>query len=527
MANRRSLSIGRFLPLNKTSNKMNFYPGRLMRNENYLYNESGGLEERYGGSDLSNGPTSAKAYGFTNYINNEGSQFLLMAQGTKIYYYNSGWVDSGVTVTNNLTTRFEQAGFGSNRNMYCVNGTDSVIKITTTVSVPAGSLVSSSPTDGNFIKLHKNRLFVANNRDTVYFTDVNAFETWAMGTNDFQVAPGVDGYIQGLEIWGDSLFIFKETGIYILPNAADSASNWKILKIDAETGTQSPDTIRRTKNGIYFLATDGRIRKINPNVTFTSGEYVLGGTGSPVISEMIQDDISTYIERSNISNAHAVLFNDLYIIWYNSTNATGNENDMCFAADTTKFENVPAIPAPQPYWTQFTNFAFDYAVMQTLSNDPVLYCVDEDSKTVSRLVNGISNDSGSAIESIIEVGWTAPIGFDGNIDTSTYRRFHPILVYADLENWNLDVFVSTYKIGNFLPDEINDREYSVSGDISAAVVGTAVVGTDLVGNIGIKSDKFRTGLRGNLIAIKCQNLNADEFTRINRIEIFYENLHRE
>jgi len=528
MSNRPNVTISRFLPLDTTQNKTSYDFGRLMKNHNYLYLQNGGLEERGGGTDLAAGPAASKAYGFANYKNNEAAEFLLLTQGTKIYYYNSGWVDAGVVLTSNQYMRFEQAGFGANRNMYAVNGSDSVTKITTTASVPAASAVASSPTDGEFIKLHKNRLFVANNRDTLYYTDVNAFETWALGTNDIEIAPGVDGYIQGLEIWGDSLFIFKERGIYIIPNAAESVSSWSVLKIDAETGTLSPDTIRRTKDGVYFLATDGRVRKINPNVTFTSGEYVLGGTGSPVVSERIQETIDLYIERGNIQRAHAVLYKDLYILSYNSTDATGNEMDICYAADTTKFEQIPSIQTLQPFWTQFTNFEFDFYAVQTVSSDPVLYCVDESAVTASRLVRGIHNDSSSAIESVIEVGWSAPPDrFTGQPDTATYRLFHPIIVFAELENWDVDVEVATYKLNDFIPAEISGREYTVSGASSTALVGTAVVGTGTVTNVGIKSQKFRTGLRGNFLAIKCENLNADEFTRINKIIVFYDNLHRE
>jgi len=75
-------------------------------------------------------------------------------------------------------------------------------------------------------------------------------------------------------------------------------TNWNVLRTDAIIGSQSIDTIKRTKIGIIYLSTDNYIRLISPNISFSSGEYTLGGSGSPIISEDIQDDIIELLDKS-------------------------------------------------------------------------------------------------------------------------------------------------------------------------------------------------------------------------------------
>lgn len=521
MGKRKFLTINRFLGLNKSNDDASLLPGELTTCNNYLVKNNGDLAERGGGAKLDDGPAASRAYGFTNYRNSAGSEWLILVQGTAAYYYDSGWNDTGVVLTTSLETKFEQAGFSTNRNLYGVNGTDSVIKITTSGGVPAGSFVASSPTDLLQLKLHKNRLFGHDGKDTIKFTDANAFETWATGTNEFQVAPGVDGYIKAIEIWGDALFIFKEFGIYVLPNAADAASDWSILKTDALIGTQSPDSVRRTRAGIYYLSTDNKIRVVNPNITFTSGEYVMGGSGSPIVSELIQDYLDENLNEPNKSKAAAVVFKDKYIICLNSVNAGGNENDMCFVADTIKKRQIEGLAEPQPIWVEFTNFEFDYFAIQSVTGENKLYCVDIEAVTAERLDDGTNNDSGNAIESTAILGWFHPE------DSGIYTRFTSVVAYTRLENWNLDVTMDSYRIGDFIPEELNGETTQITGSSTNAVVGTAIVGTSLVSSNGIKSEKMRIGLRGNFISIKMENLNANEYTEIQKLSVYYRNIHTE
>lgn len=521
MANRKVFSINRFLGLNKSNDDASLVPGELTTCNNYLVKNNGDLSERGGGATLTQPPSAGEAYGFSNYRNNAGSEFLIMAQGTAIWYYNSGWVDSNVTVTNDLETRFEQAGFGNNRNLYGVNGTDEVIRVSTVSSVPSGSFVSSSPTDLVQLKLHKNRLFGHDGKDTIKYTDANAFETWATGTNDFQVAPGVDGFIKAIEIWGDALFIFKEFGVYVLPNADDAASSWKILKTDALTGTQSGDTVIRTKAGIYYLSTDNKVRVLSPSISFTSGEYVLGGSGSPVVSELVQDYIDTILNENNKSKATAVLFKDLYILCINSVNATADENDVCLVADTIKRRQIELISEPQPIWVEFTNFDFDYFAVQAVTGAEKLYCVDNSGVTKERLNDSINNDSGAAIESKVVIGWFHPEA------PEIYTRYNALVFYAYLESWDLDLTIGTYKFGDFIPEELSGSTGQISGNTGTATVGTAIVGTAVIGTIGIKTQKVRSGLRGNYISIELKNENVDEFTEIQKLSLFYTNIHTE
>lgn len=521
MGNRDSITISNFKGLVSTGNKANFDPGELLLNENYLYLNNGGLSERGGGTQYAARAVASINYGIYRYTNGSGNSWTVGVWGDKIYYYVVGtttWTDTGVTVTTSLKTRFEHAGFGVNRNLYGVNGTDGVIKIYTDSGVPKGDLVALSPVGLTGLKLHKSRLFGIKD-DTLYYTDVNAFETWNTGSNTIQIYPGVDGYCQALEIWGDALFIFKETGVYVLPNASEADSSWSILKTDALTGTQSPDTVRRTKKGIYFLSSDNKIRVISPNISFTSGEYVMGGSGSPVVSEDIQEYIYENIDEGNKSTAFAIEFKDLYIFAFKSSSNSSAYLDKCFFADISKSKQLQAIETVQPFWGSFTGMSL-YNMMVTNDGDSYLFFIsDENGNIQERLNDNYHNDSGSAIQSKFQLGWFSPSG-----DQAHYR-FNPIVVYADLETWDLNLKVDSYKIGSFLQDSIMGDSFSITGSVSSAAVGTAVVGTAVIGDIGVTSGRFQSFRRGNMVSIYGENLNVDQKTKLYKIIVYFTPIH--
>lgn len=513
------ITIKQFLGLNLSQDVLNVLPGQLSINNNYLYMSNGGLQERGGGDELSSDPVGGdnKVYGFDNYLSNTNQNYLITVQGTKVYgYYTAAWHDLGVTVTTSLKTRFEQAGFDATRALYGVNGVDGVIKIIG--DTPTASIVAATPTTMTGLKLHKNRLF-GWAQDTLYFTDALAFDTWQVGTNDIQVAPGIDGYIQSCEVWGDALFIFKETGVYVLPNAADAdpATNWNILRCDAETGTQSPDTVKKTRLGIMFLGSDDKIRLIGPNISFSSGEYTLGGTGSPSICEAIFDYINTYLDRTTKQNAVSIVYKDLYVISFQSTNNSGTYNDTTFFADTTKIVKLPNNPQPEPFWGQFTGFDYDYYTQQTSSGEILLYGAKGTNGHIQNTLNdAIHNDNSGAIESYAVLGWY-PIGGDG-----TKIRINKIKFTGFTEQWNINLTFNAYTLGKELPEDGEGiQKIFTTNTPVGSLVDTGLVDTAIVGTLGIASTVYHVGLRGNYFKAEFKNINADEFTRIISMLVYY------
>ncbi len=520
MGTRESVTINKFIGLVLTGNKTSYAPGELVVNQNYLYLNNGGLSERGGGAKLCDAPAASRLYGLVEYTNGVGTSWLLSVQGTKLYYESSGtWVDAGVTLTSNKVCRFEQAGFGVNRNLYGVNAsTDGVIKVTTSAGVPLASKVAASPVNCTGIKLHKNRLFCIY-QDTLYYTDSNSYETWNTSVNTINIAPGVDGYCQALEIWGDSLFIFKETGIYILPNAAESASNWSVLKADALSGTQSPDTVRRTKKGIYYLSSDNKVRVVSPSISFTSGEYVMGGSGSPVVSEDIQEYLDMNLDEAAKTYATAVEFKDLYILGFKNNNNSTSYNDTWFFADLSKSKQIENLPQPQPFWGMLSGFDYYHMAVSTSQDEYIFYGSGVNGETHRRFDDGTHNDSGLAIESKMQLGWFSPTG------EQIYYRFNPVVVYIDTETWGVDFKMQGYKMGDFLEDDLTGQSFSLTGTVDSFVLGTGVLGTGVFGNIGVTSGKFQSFQRGNMFSIYGENLGIDEYTKIYKLIVYYTPIH--
>lgn len=491
---------------------------QLMKNENYLYLSTGGLEERGGGAKVTNAPTaSSRVYGFDNFKTAGGTDYFITVQGTKIYYYNSGWNDFGLALSSNKQMRFESAGAGTNRAFYGVNGYDSVTKITGT---PTAAAVASSPTTCRFIKLHKNRLFAIDNQDRMYYTDASAFDTWNTGANYQDISPGTHGNLQALAVWGDSLFIFKETAVFVLPNASSSPSDWAILKADALTGTQSPDTVKTTQIGIMYLSSDNRVRLISPSVTFSSNEYTLGGSGSPSVSICIQEDLNSLLLESSKANFYAYLFKDLYILNFRSVNSATAYNDQTYFADTSKFISVPDADIPQPFWGKFTGFNYDYMTAQdsgTLKLYGVKGAIDgsQDGQVHETLNAGIHNDNGSPIRTKAIVGWIAPGG------PGLYKKIKQIYLVADVEDWYLNLNFNSFKLGGDYPEEGTGTARSFYNETGGGSVGSGLVGTATVGQLGISTKKYRVSLKGHYFIAEFYNYNADEFTRIIKMIVYF------
>lgn len=513
---RKSVTIANFPGLVLDGNKTGYSPGELVQNNNYLYLVGGGLAERGGGAKLCDAPAATRLYGLHNYVNGTNTAFMLAVQATKLYYLlSSTWVDAGITLTTNLPTVFEGAGFGVNRNAYGCNGVDAIIKVTTAVGVPAASFVANSPTACTSIKLHKNRLFAISG-DTVYYTDANAFETWDTSANNFQVAPGVDGRLQALELWGDSLFFFKENGVYVLANAAEDPANWSVLKTDALIGTQSPGTVVRTKVGIYYLATDNRVRLISPNISFTSGEYVMGGSGSPIVSEDIQDYLDQNIDQTAKVYAVAAEFKDMYVLGFKTILNNAASNDQWFFADVAKQKRLEAVVTPQPYWGALTGFDFYHLETVFDGGTYKFYGSSCDGKVHSRFDDTLHSDSGVAIESAIQVGWFSPGG------EQYHYRLNPLVVYADVESWGIDISLGAYKMGEFLQEEFTGQAYRLEGRQSGNSLGSFVLGTSTLSSIGTTSAKYQSYQRGNYFSFKISNNSVDQFTKIYRAIVYFE-----
>jgi hypothetical protein len=56
------------------------------------------------------------------------------------------------------------------------------------------------------------------------------------------------------------------------------------------------------------------------------------------------------------------------------------------------------------------------------------------------------------------------------------------------------------------------------------LIGTAIVGTAVIGNKGVSSTAYSCNLRGNYFLAEFGNSNANEFTRVLKLIVYYRNL---
>ena len=517
----QSVSLDRFMGLDNSPDELNLIPGQLRLNQNYLYLENGGLSERGGGEKIDDPPSAGVLYGLSSFTNDSDDTYLVCAQGTDLHYYDSGsWNALSLTLTGSQLTRFEQAGFGAARSLYAVNGTERIIKITMTTGAVTASILAAGGTDNapagcKYLKLHKNRLFASDGADTVYFTDTLAFDTWASSTNNFQVDPGINGNIQSMEVWGDALFIFKETAVYVLVNADASVSDFKVLKTDAYTGTKSPDSVQRTRRGLFYFSEDGFIRNISPSISFSSNEFTLGGSGSPIVSYAIQDYLRSDYDRTDIANIQAFVHNDLYVLSYKSTENTQAYQDRTFFADTNKSITYAQEQTLQPFWGQFTGFQYRF---MHIVNDIVYGAKGLDGEVHTTLTEGVYNDSGSAIESKAKIGWFAVGG------SSLYKRFNRVVMKADGQTYPISLFFNSYRTGSGSPP---DATVGISKSLvsdSWVLVGSAIVGPFPLSAPGVTTQEYTTNLNGNYFQAQFQNLNVDQPTKIFGLDLIFRSI---
>jgi hypothetical protein len=528
MGNYPYTEVKYFRGLTKSRDVFNALAGQLSKNENYLYMANGGLEERGGGLLLTENPNFSvnpddPVFSLANYTSPNDSEFLITNQDDKVYYYSNGWNDANASLglTADKKIRWEMAGFGANRAIYGASGENYLVKVIGNTPV-ASKITSNVPSGLIHLKLHKNRLFGVDAEDTLYYTEILDFEDWNTTSNSIKIAPAIDGKITGIEIWGDALFIFKERGVYVLPNADMPVpkTNWNVLRTDAIIGSQSIDTIKRTKIGIIYLSTDNYIRLISPNISFSSGEYTLGGSGSPIISEDIQDDIIELLDTTNTINATAIFFQDKYIISFQSVNNSLTYNDLTYFCDTTKFNLLANISQPQPYWGQFTGFDYNFFATQTQSNKLKLYGVKGlNGEVHETLNNDIHSDNNEPIVSKAILS-LLPMGSAG-----TVKRINKIYFTGETDNWNINLVFNAYRLGKpFISEGEGISRIYTTSTTDASLIGTAIVGTAVIGNKGVSSTAYSCNLRGNYFLAEFGNSNANEFTRVLKLIVYYRNL---
>lgn len=220
-----------------------------------------------------------------------GTAELLAVFYTSVVRYVSGtWTSlTGVTMTAGL--KADHAYFPLTGITYITNGTDSVVKYTSSSS---GDQTDSSFKKGYYIVHYKNRLITANltsQADYVWYTDLGV-DTFS-SDNYFRV----EGAVTGLKVLNEKLLIFTARKIYVLQNFTFdgvAAGPEAVIPLPVEFGAVYQESVAKVGNLVYFLG---------QSAEGVAAVYVTDGHNARIISTDIAPDMENLAPTQLIYSA--------------------------------------------------------------------------------------------------------------------------------------------------------------------------------------------------------------------------------
>lgn len=198
-----------------------------------------------------------------------GTNYLITTAGAAIYKMDSldgTWDDITGAVTITAANLFKWDTFLDTA--IGTNGTNVPIKWTGTGNAAVlGGLAGggSAPTINyaKFIKVFNGYTFLGNVKSSntvqasrLHWSAINTIETWV--TTDFADIARNDGQdINGLEVLGDKLVIFKDRSIHVGVFTGDADIPFLFYKTNSNVGAVSGFSIQEINNGLVFLSFDG------------------------------------------------------------------------------------------------------------------------------------------------------------------------------------------------------------------------------------------------------------------------------
>ena len=251
--------------------------------------------------DLSPGTTLSKRKGhslYGNYLGNTtgilglinheppaGTNELLYVYDTQVYRASTGLALTSVTMTTNNKTDY--AFFPLTAKTYIVNGTDYVVKYT---SGTAGDQSDTAFKKGTFICEYKNRLLVAGNDDTVWYTDLGV-DTFS--ANNYM---RTRGQVTGLQVLYDKILTFTKKAVYMTQNFSFNgvaSGPESFLPLKSDFGAIYDCSIAKVNNAVYF---------IGQNSQGVAGVYETDGLNVILISDIIRPDMNA-LATAQLANA--------------------------------------------------------------------------------------------------------------------------------------------------------------------------------------------------------------------------------
>ena len=213
---------------------------------NFHGDSIGALTTRNGLTTLGAQIAGSAVLGMSNYRNNAGTTYRLLAKvGGTVYSFNdSTW--SSVRTGLSLTSKARFTNFLDLT--YMVDGNAGSAVSTFNGSTFGSTNIGSLPA-GDDIENYRSRIWVADSAtDKVYYTDVvSTSQTISGGTSFIQVSPQDGEKITALKRHPRALLVFKQNHIYKIYSTTSADPDPSIFR-----GTYSKESIVEAKDGIYY-----------------------------------------------------------------------------------------------------------------------------------------------------------------------------------------------------------------------------------------------------------------------------------
>lgn len=465
------------------TNFLNMELGQLIYNKNMEYLYSRGsifLSTKRGSSFVKD--IALPVYGAGNYVYNGTDQFFIQVNSLgRLQYINPSNamenMPGGGFFTPGYQHYFIMYGQGIYSTIYGCDPVGGIYKVNG--STPFyGGYVTTDPADtfcysnisGRMMKAKGHILSYTNVQ--VSDTNLTNLETWP-GGNKNVISPDSGTGIKFLIDNGEVTFIFKDTGIWYLPNANEDPTDWKFPKTKSDTGTKSPKTVCLAKygkkmDGIIFLGTDKTLRFMEPRLDRNAGTLpTLAGSVSKIISGPFQNILDD-IPNAYLSKCVGKFFNGLYIL--NIVSKTGTELDLTIVVDTEKLMSKEGNEEfPQPFW--FFSDTMNYSEMVVREIDNKLYGFNIGGYINELFVDGVFtegvpdrlDDSGE-----IAIPWAFYTGWFKHVDRES-ELVEVLLNFKVGGFWNFTFSVNSFALGGgAIPDFDSGNTVTIIPKVSSA-----------------------------------------------------------
>jgi hypothetical protein len=332
---------------------------------NLNFDKIGAVQLRDGITLLGTQIASANVQGMSNYRNNAGTIYGLLAKvGGSVYNYDGSWsaVRTGLSASSKMrNTNFLDL-------TYMVDG-NSGSAVSTYNGTTFGSTNVGSLPKGDFIENYRSRIWVADSAtDKVYYSAVvSTSQTITGGTDFIQVSPQDGESITGLKRHPRALLVFKQNHIYKIYSTTSADPDPSIFR-----GTYSQESIVEAKDGLYYHHPTGFYK------------FVMDGEQEEISRPII--DVVEAISRSNYENVNG---------WADSDHIYWSVGDLTLKGET--YSNVVCrYTISTQVWTLFS-YPTQILISALYDNGTLLRQIIGDESGYTYVYNEGNTDNGTPI----------------------------------------------------------------------------------------------------------------------------------